>query len=305
MKVLQPSAMLLQALISLLTMTSSTLITAGGNITVPNSDTPILGNLYNHWVALGNKTFDLTRSLYLPTTAPLTIPMNGTRKSAIIEPSRSALIIIDMQNYFLHPELSPRAVGGRNAIEPTLKMIHAFRAKGMKILWVNWGLDGHDLLTIPPSFLAGFSGGTDSPLTTFGSDMGRLNDSTPVGRKLMRGSWNARPYGPLYDAQVSGVENGTDLYFHKNRLSGLWGPQTPLGLWLEENQMTTLFFGGVNADQCVWGTFLDAYYKGYDVVYVDDIAATTSPQAATEMVRYNANLDGFISNSSLIIPAIS
>ena len=36
-----------------------------------------------------------------------------------------------------------------------------------------------------------------------------------------------------------------------DRLSGLWGMQTPLGLWLQENEMTTLFFGGVNADQCV------------------------------------------------------
>lgn len=93
---------------------------------------------------------------------------------------------------------------------------------------------------------------------------------------------------------VEGLANGTDLYFNKSaplpddktdtcidrrvdRLSGLWGAQTPLGIWLEENQITvsrdsyglrshadktqTLFFGGVNADQCVWGTFLDAYYK--------------------------------------------
>ena len=41
-----------------------------------------------------------------------------------------------------------------------------------------------------------------------------------------------------------------------DRLSGLWGAQTPLGLWLQENEITTLFFGGVNADQCVWGTLL-------------------------------------------------
>lgn len=36
-----------------------------------------------------------------------------------------------------------------------------------------------------------------------------------------------------------------------DRLSGLWGAQTPLGLWLQENEITILFFGGVNADQCV------------------------------------------------------
>ncbi|KAF2465604.1 Isochorismatase hydrolase, partial [Lindgomyces ingoldianus] len=293
----------LQALLSLSTLTTSTLITTSGNITLPETPTPILGNLYNHWIVLPNKTYDLTRSLYLPTTTPVTIPMFGTRKAAIIEPSRSALIIIDMQNYFLHPKLSPRATGGRAAVQPTLNMIAGFRKKGMKVLWTNWGLDGYDLLTIPPSFLAGFSGGTDSPLTTFGSDMG-IVDGAEAGGKLMRGAWNARPYGPLYDAQVKGVEDGTDLYFNKNRLSGLWGAQTPLGMWLMGNQITTLFFGGVNADQCVWGTFLDAYYKGYDVVYVDDIAATTSPEYATQMVKYNANLDGFLSNSSLILSAL-
>lgn len=58
--------------------------------------------------------------------------------------------------------------------------------------------------------------GADEKTATFGSDMGTLSDGTAVGLKLMRGAWNARPYGPLYDAQVEGVANGTDLYFHKS-----------------------------------------------------------------------------------------
>jgi len=45
-------------------------------------------------------------------------------------------------------------------------------------------------------------------------------------------------------------------------LSGLWGAQTPLGLYLQESETTTLFFGGVNSDQCVWGNLIDAYFKG-------------------------------------------
>lgn len=52
---------------------------------------------------------------------------------------------------------------------------------------------------------------------SFGSDMGKLKDGTELGRKLMRGSWNARPYGPLYDAQIQGVKNGTDHYFNKSK----------------------------------------------------------------------------------------
>jgi hypothetical protein len=158
-------SMMLPAILALLSVSSAQLITASGNLTLPSTPTKILGNVYNHWVPLGNKTYDLTRSLYLPTTQTLTVPMTGSRKKAIIEPSRSALIIIDMQNFFLHQELSPKATGGRKAVEPTLAMIDGFRSKGMKILWVNWGLEGHDLLTMPPSFLAGFSGGTDSPLS--------------------------------------------------------------------------------------------------------------------------------------------
>jgi hypothetical protein len=46
--------------------------------------------------------------------------------------------------------------------------------------------------------------------------MGTLKNGTTVGKKLMRGEWNARPYGPLYAEQVKGVADGTDLYFNKS-----------------------------------------------------------------------------------------
>jgi len=279
-----------------------TVVTVIGGI---DPNTSLLGNYYNYWVKTATGLWDLTRSAREPTTTPKTIPCTGSKKSILIEPSRSALVIIDMQNYFLHPGPSPAATAGRGVVPATVNMINGFRTAGMKVLWTNWGLDNYDLLTIPPAFLDGFST-NDSSTTTFGSDMGIVpGTNISAGNLLMRGSWNAQPYGPLYDLQVEGVANGTDLYFNKNRLSGLWGAQTPLGLWLQENEITTLFFGGVNADQCVWGTFLDAYYKGFDVIYVDDISATTSPYYATQMVRYNADLDGFLSNSTMILPALA
>ena len=87
-------------------------------------------------------------------------------------------------------------------------------------------------------------------------------------------------------------------------MSGLWGAQTPLGLYLQESEITTLFFAGVNSDQCVWGTFIDAYFKGYDVVYLQDCAATASPWYAEQMVRYNADGDGFLANSTYVIDAL-
>ncbi|KAJ4408923.1 hypothetical protein N0V82_009578 [Gnomoniopsis sp. IMI 355080] len=268
-----------------------------------------LGNVYNYWSKLPNGTYDLTRSQVMPVTTPKLIPFSGSRSSALIEPSRAVLAIVDMQNYFLHPALSPAATQGRAAVTPTVNMINALRGAGIKIAWVNWGLTNYDLLTIPPAFKSGFStNGSDMADQSFGSDMGVVveqNGSTiQVGRKLMRGAWNAEPWGVLGTMKDEGLAQGTDFWFNKNRLSGLWGAQTPFGTWLEENEITTILFGGVNADQCVWSTLIDAYFKGYDVIYVDDISATTSPEAAYGMVRYNADLNGFIGNSTDIINAL-
>lgn len=225
-----------------------------------------LGNIYNYWAKFPNGTYDLTRSQVMSVTEPKVIPFSGSRSSALIEPSRAVLAIVDMQNFFLDPTLAPAATKGRAAVQPTVNMINAFREAGMKVTWVNWGLTNYDLLTIPPAFKSGFStNGSDIADQSFGSDMGVLqqNGTTiQVGKKLMRGAWNAEPWGVLGTMKDEGLAKGTDLLFNKNRLSGLWGAQTPFGTWLEENEITTIFFGGVNADQCVWSTLIDAYFKG-------------------------------------------
>lgn len=65
-----------------------------------NSSSTVLGNAYNYWRRLPNGTYDLTRSDVMPVTTPKLIPFSGTRRpSAIIEPSRTVLAIVDMQNY--------------------------------------------------------------------------------------------------------------------------------------------------------------------------------------------------------------
>ncbi|KIJ54896.1 hypothetical protein M422DRAFT_153239 [Sphaerobolus stellatus SS14] len=223
------------------------------------------------------------------------MPDNGP---IVVQPNKTALVIIDMQNFFLHESLNgdPK---GRAIVPTTVNAIHAFRNAGMPVVWTNWGLTEFDLINMPPAFIRGFSRDGTSQ-TSFGSDMGQI----VVGRTLMRGTWNAQPWGDLFTEQVKGVAAGTDFYFNKNRLSGMWGPGTPMQTWLQDNSMTTLFFGGVNIDQCVWGTLLDSYYKGYDVILLDDVSATTSPSSATGMVDFNAGLNGWRANSTDILPAL-
>ena len=52
--------------------------------------------------------------------------------------------------------------------------------------------------------------------------------------------------------------------------------------------------------QCVLGTLVDAYFRGYDCITVEDCIATTSPPGALESVLYNA---GGVRQISPICPA--
>ncbi|EPQ52009.1 Isochorismatase hydrolase [Gloeophyllum trabeum ATCC 11539] len=268
---------------------------------VAAAETTVWGNYYNYWIKNGS-TFDLTRG---SSNGSITIQTSSKGNSSIvIDLAKTGMVIVDMQNFFLHPELSPSATAGRAAVAPTVETVLALRKAGVKILWVQWGLTPNDILGMPPSLLYGFaSDGT--PNSTFGSDMGTLSDGTHLGPLLMRDSWNAQAYGDLWPLQQAGLAFGTDFFFNKNRLSGINGrAETPLSIFLEDNSLTTLFFSGVNIDQCVWGTLLDAYYRGYDVILVEDMSATTSPEYATQMTLYNGAGDGWITNSTQILAAL-
>ncbi|KAG1749961.1 Isochorismatase hydrolase [Suillus paluster] len=284
---------------------------------VPIHDTPILGmaarpkvskaveygNPANFWVEYPSGLMDLTRSQHLMAdavepslvgSAQLDIPVNGDR-TIRVDKSKTAAVIIDMQNFFLHPELRIHKTG-LECVDPLLKLITPLRKQGVKILWVNWGLTDPELQTIPPSLARGFRKGG---FGGFGTEM-----PGNFGRLLMRDARNSELYGPLQGEYLKGQQEGTDVWIHKNRMSGLWGHQSALDLYLKENGITTLLFGGVNADQCVGGTLVDAYFQGYDCVLVEDITATTSPAGGLENVIYNAgNSQGFVTNTSNIISA--
>lgn len=109
-------------------------------------------NSFVSWVEVTSGLWDLTRSAREPSTTTYTIPCNGARKSIVIEPTRSALVIIDMQSefpliaqdlytniedFFLHPGLSPKATAGRGVVNATVNIIQGFRKAGMKVLWTN------------------------------------------------------------------------------------------------------------------------------------------------------------------------
>jgi nicotinamidase-related amidase len=72
----------------------------------------------------------------------------------------------------------------------------------------------------------------------------------------------------------------------------LWAHKSPLLSYLHDNKLITLFFAGVNTDQCVSGTLKDAYNKGFDCILLRDGCGTTSPSFAQECIEYDCSGGG-------------
>src|SRR5882757_5395285 len=91
-----------------------------------------------------------------------------------------------------------------------------------------------------------------------------------------------------------------DIRVDKYRMSGFW--DTPLDSILRNLGVTTLLFGGVNADQCVLHTLADGNFLGYDTLMIEDCTATTSPAYCWEATLYNVRqIFGFtVSSQSLL-----
>jgi len=232
---------------------------------------------------------DLTRAA-LP-IIPVTIETEPVPVS--VDRNKLALIIIDMQNHFLHDKGSKALRGNdlapaRSTIGPINKLVCSLRKVKVPIFWVNWG-NRKDLLNVPKSItrLA-----TTAKVTWEDRDQFGGRYYSPV-----EGSWDAQVYSELdYDSQ-------NDVSVSKYRLSGFF--DTHLNDILLTLGKKTLLFAGVNTDQCVLTTLTDANFLGNDVILLKDCCATSSPSFCTEAVYYNVKrCFGYLANSSDVIKAL-
>jgi nicotinamidase-related amidase len=234
-------------------------------------------------------TADITRS----PLEPKIITFKTETKKLQVDLSKAAMLVIDMQNDFCHPDGWLAHIGvdvtpARSPIAPLQAFLPALRSLGVPIIWVNWG-NRPDLLNI--------SAGLRHVYNPTGKGVG-LTDPLPSNGSpvLTKDSWAA--------AVVDELEpRSEDIKVDKYRMSGFW--DTPLDSILRNLGRTTLFFGGVNADQCVMATLQDANFLGYDCILVTDCTATTSPDYCWLATLYNVKqCFGFATDSQAILAAI-
>ena len=310
---------------------------------MPDSEAITVGSSENYWIWTTNGVWDLTRSTNTHLAGEIVTQMHRPLlleceiSNILIDPVKTALLIIDMQNYSMAKELQsniavPEMFEAENSI---LKhAIPAARKAGMQIIWLQWGLTEEDLTSMPPSALRvfdwkansamadyGLSTRSDSTgftqcresrrVTRVGQDLGEImcDDGTRIaaGRALMRDTWNTAPHGPLLTAFHDGQSAPRrDILVYKNRNSGLYDPNSPCHQALTEEKIQTLLFTGMNTDQCVMGTLQDAHAAGYDTVLLRDGCATDSPRYSQLSAEYNCCRNwGFVSTCEALANAVA
>lgn len=240
--------------------------------------------------------FDLCRQ----SQAKLLIPSHDEHMSGIvIDPSRTLMVIVDMQNYFIHPACCPHPAG-LAAVQPILNVIDKSRKLGIQIGFLNWIIDEKDMDEMPPAVQRGWS---IDRLKSHGVGWHvNLGSELPngQGRCLWKGSWNAELYGPLQAAM-----RPEDVTFLKNRPSGMWNEDCDMARFMAKRNMKTILFAGVNSDQCVLGTLTDCYSKSYDCLLIRDCVGTaTNGLMAQELVEWNVSRNyGFVVDSNDVLGA--
>ena len=243
---------------------------------------------WDAWHDAGGRT-----SLVREARAPRILSIAAEPEPIEIDLAMTALLVIDMQNDFLHPEgwfaetLGVDTAPLRGPVDAINALAAALREHGVPVVHVNWGVRD-DVANLPANVI------------DRSSRCGRVPGYAEAGRHgraLVRGDWGARSLEAVEVAQA-------DLTVHKHRLSGF--RDNELDSVLRRLGMTTLLFTGVNLDRCVFATLMDAAFQGFDPILIEDATATPSPAHVAEAITFLVRLlYGFTASSSDLLSALA
>jgi nicotinamidase-related amidase len=157
-----------------------------------------------------------------------------------LDPSRTALVLIDLQQGVLARPLQPRSAAEVTAAASDLA--RRFRAAGAPVVLVHVG------------FASDFA---DAPSQTVDQPMPRPPGGFP----------------PEFMAFVPGLHEAGDIVVHKRQWGAFHG--TDLDLQLRRRGINTIVLGGVATNIGVESTARAAWEHGYDLIVAEDACATS------------------------------
>jgi nicotinamidase-related amidase len=206
------------------------------------------------------------------------------------DPTRTALLIIDMQRDFLEPGGFGATLGNdvtqlAGVISPLKTLLNSARDHGMLVIHTR---EGHkpDLSDAPRAKLE-----RDAPRQ-------RIGDMGPMGRILIRGEAGhdiipalyPLPGEPIIDKPGKGAFYATDLH-----------------ITLRDHNIDDLIVCGVTTEVCVHTTVREANDRGYRCIVPADCCGSYFPEfhaMGLKMISAQGGIFGWVSHSAPIIAAL-
>jgi ureidoacrylate peracid hydrolase len=180
-----------------------------------------------------------------------------------VEPSRTAVVVVDMQNDFgadggMFDRAGVPISGIQAVVAPTARVLAAARCAGIQIVYLKMQFEP-DLSN---------AGGPDAPNFLIHRRLG-LGDPVQAtdgreGRILIKDTWNT-------DILPALASQDGDIVVSKHRFSGFF--ETNLDEILRERGITSLVFTGCTTSVCVESTLRDAFFRDYRCLLLEDCAA--------------------------------
>jgi nicotinamidase-related amidase len=158
-----------------------------------------------------------------------------------LDPDRTALVVVDMQNGFCHPDGSLYAPGSESAIEPVAALVDHARHAGAGVVFTR---DVH-----PPEQF---------------EDAHYYDEFARWGEHVVEGSWEAE----LVDGLQPRRDDPAELVVVKHTYDAFY--RTELEGWLAAHGIDDLVICGTLANVCVLHTAGSAGLRDYRAVIVED-----------------------------------
>ena len=207
-----------------------------------------------------------------------------------LTPSRTALLIIDLQRDFLEPGGFGELLGNdvsllARVLEPTRAVLAAARAAGLLVIHTR---EGHrpDLADCAPAKLA--RGRLDT----------RIGDRGPRGRILVRGAAGHDIVGAVAPApgEVVVDKPGKGAFY-----------ATDLELVLRNRGIEQLLVCGVTTEVCVHTSVREANDRGFDCLVIADCCGSYFPEfheVGLRMIAAQGGIFGWVADSDAVLDAL-
>jgi ureidoacrylate peracid hydrolase len=183
---------------------------------------------------------------------------NATAVRQTYDPATTAVLVVDMLNDFCAEGGAMVLPDADQLYVPIAHAVDLLRAAGATVVWV---CDRHE------------------------PGDAEFRKRTP---HCLAGTWGAEVVSELHRADG-------DLELPKHRYSAFF--ETDLDAMLRERSITTLVLCGVVTNICVRSTAHDAFFRGYEVVVIEDACAATGPREQASSLYDIATHFGVVTTS--------